>query len=341
MKVALFIMFSILCLIKTVSCQAQTAVPYCVDFEDTDPIAFYIGALDGQNSWQTSGTGSAVVTGSSSYSGGQSVFLDGDVAAELIIDAIDTAVLWIDGFVRTEGSTESLRIEPLPAVSSILDFHSIDGLKAFDGDGHGSGIMIDLGVPINPQQWRRITIKQDYSSKKWDLYVDGVMVRSGLGFHSDSVGYLEAFAHQNHTSAYLDFFSVTALGLEFDSDGDLLKDLDEYKFYKTDPFDADTDDDNVNDGVEIAAGTDPLDPGSYFKITSVDVLGDTMSISWSTVFGKSYIVQGTPELITGWIDISDTVTETDPAGGIAEFIHDFSGIGSPKYFYRIKIVNNN
>jgi len=327
-------------LIVPIVCHADVIVPSVFDFEDTDTLPFYIGNLGGQNSWSVNGIGDVLVTNAFARNGSQSVSFNGAATAAIVFDSTDTLVLWIDGFVRTEGSTTTSPIETLPALSSILEFHASNGIRAFDGDGQGSGIMIDLGVPVDPGKWQRITIKQDYSSKKWDLYVDGMMIRAGLGFHSDSADCLTTFAQQNHTSAYLDFFSVTALGLEFDIDGDSLKDLDEYKFHKTNPFIADTDGDEVNDDVEIAAGTDPLDPNSYFKVTLIELSGDTVSITWPTVFGKSYMVQGTSNLTLEWSDISETITEADPMGGIAEFMHDFSAIGLPKYFYRIRIISN-
>ena len=46
-----------------------------------------------------------------------------------------------------------------------------------------------------------------------------------------------------------------------DSDGDGLSDEDENTVHGTDPFIADTDSGGVNDGDEVANGTDPLDPG--------------------------------------------------------------------------------
>lgn len=42
-----------------------------------------------------------------------------------------------------------------------------------------------------------------------------------------------------------------------DSDGDGISDSDEYSLYGTDPFDVDSDRDGINDGTEIANGSDP------------------------------------------------------------------------------------
>jgi hypothetical protein len=48
-----------------------------------------------------------------------------------------------------------------------------------------------------------------------------------------------------------------------DTDGDGLKDGDEVNIYHTNPLVADTDGDGIPDGVEIATGTDPLNPLSF------------------------------------------------------------------------------
>jgi hypothetical protein len=45
-----------------------------------------------------------------------------------------------------------------------------------------------------------------------------------------------------------------------DSDGDALNDGDEVNGYGTDPWNVDTDGDNVHDYTEIQLGTDPVDP---------------------------------------------------------------------------------
>ncbi|UCG69327.1 MAG: fibronectin type III domain-containing protein, partial [Thermoplasmata archaeon] len=68
-----------------------------------------------------------------------------------------------------------------------------------------------------------------------------------------------------------DVLLIKVTGIDSDSDG--LTDYDEENVYGTDPNDPDTDGDDVNDGDEIALGTDPLKPGKP-KETEDSILKD-------------------------------------------------------------------
>lgn len=59
-----------------------------------------------------------------------------------------------------------------------------------------------------------------------------------------------------------------------DDDNDTLTDLDEINVYGTNPFLPDTDGDGFTDPVEIAAGSDPVDPGNIPGSASGDIDGD-------------------------------------------------------------------
>ncbi|MBN1268739.1 MAG: hypothetical protein JXB04_04065, partial [Kiritimatiellae bacterium] len=70
-----------------------------------------------------------------------------------------------------------------------------------------------------------------------------------------------------------------------DSDGDGLTDLEEIarvNGHVTDPSDDDTDDDEMNDGDETVAGTDPTDPASRFELLyqALPPPGASIELNW-------------------------------------------------------------
>ena len=80
-----------------------------------------------------------------------------------------------------------------------------------------------------------------------------ILYASGLGPDSDGDG-------------LLDVHEVNIYGTDpnsSDTDGDGLSDFDEVRLHGTSPILADTDGDGTDDGVEIALGTNPLDPGDF------------------------------------------------------------------------------
>ncbi len=84
-----------------------------------------------------------------------------------------------------------------------------------------------------------------------------------------------------------------------DTDGDGLSDGDQANTHHTDPLLADTDGDGQSDASELAAGTDPLANGSFFRLTDIhkDATGK-MTLSWPGAVGKTYRVRRSQELGT-------------------------------------------
>jgi hypothetical protein len=97
---------------------------------------------------------------------------------------------------------------------------------------------------------------------------------------------------------------------------------------------ADNDGDGMSNGAEVAAGTNPLDPTSVFKITSIaPASGSGLTITWSAVAGKTYAVESTANLAAGsWTPLATGLT---PIAGTGTYT-DTNPV-SGKKFYRVKV----
>jgi hypothetical protein len=65
---------------------------------------------------------------------------------------------------------------------------------------------------------------------------------------------------------------------DIDTDGDHLSDDDEVSVHGTDPMNPDTDEDGVNDGMEVAFGTNPNDPENFPSVPLLTHMGVVLII---------------------------------------------------------------
>ncbi len=108
----------------------------------------------------------------------------------------------------------------------------------------------------------------------------------------------------------------------------------------TNPQNPDTDADGSLDGAEILAGTNPLDLRSTFKVIAIARAGADVQVTWTSMAGKSYVVQARTTgnfSPTGFSDISSLITVT----GFGEMTNTFADVNgvtnAPARFYRVRL----
>ena len=309
----------------------KNGIIYSTSFEPTEPVAFLPGAITTKTGpWRVAKGSAEVQTGRVAH-GGQAV-RTGDCIIEMTLKN-PSQVLWADAFIQDPGISQARQIPDVKA-SSVLLFH--DGkLLALDGNGSGGGRFV-TAAELSGDRFTRLTIRTDYGAKQFDVWVDGKPVLAKLGFKNDSVTQFHGAKRLAGSNSYLDDFSLSTWGLDRDSDGDGLNDLDEAKFYNSYPLLADSDRDGASDAHELSAGTHPADPQSIFTV-KIDASPDGKTrLTIPTITGLEYTLQRRAALGQGdWKSLPgfENVPGNDQ---VQSFLETPDG---RNYFYRGVIVN--
>ena len=226
--------------------------PMSLFSEPFEPPAVVAGPIDGQNGW-TAGSrpASAVAQGEIVYEGSGALELNGGTAAHSV--TCSAQVVWVDQRVHSEcGVTEA----DIP--------QDVTAFFYFDVAGHpvmsdGMSLFTNLAHSVvGWRRWTRCTMKFDYASRTWDMYVDGVIVGEGLSMRGDATAFNSIGMSGAGVADNLRVTTDRPLGLS--SDGDELPDEWEIGHFGDLSHDgtADSDGDGMSDLVEFHAGTDPL-----------------------------------------------------------------------------------
>ena len=157
-------------------------------------------------------------------------------------------------------------------ISNGLDPLTDDSLSDFDGDGLINLLEHDLGTNANNADTDGDTMNDGYEYEYGldlffddsDLDLDGDGLLNGIecqcgsmanNSDSDSDAMPDKWEYDNG-------LAIMSNDADLDPDGDGLDNGEEYQ-HGTNPHLEDTDGDTWSDGIEIAQGTDPLDPNDY------------------------------------------------------------------------------
>ena len=309
----------------------KLGVIYSTGFEPTESAAFLPGAITSQTGPWRVAKGSAEVQTRRVAHGGQAV-RTGDCVIEMTFENPEP-VLWVDAFIQDPGISQARQI-PDGIASSLLLFRN-GKLIALDGDGSGGGNFITVAELPN-DRFLRLTIRTDYKAKRFDIWVDGKPALDKLGFKDNSVARFHGAKRLAGANSYLDDFSLSTWGLDRDSDGDGLVDLDEAKFYGSYPLLADSDRDGASEAHEIAAGTQPANPGSIFAVKIDTDEGGKTKLSIPTLTGLEYTLQRRAALSQGRWETLPGFENMPGDGRVQSFLETPDG---RNFFYRGVIVN--
>lgn len=310
--------------------QVRAGLPYATDFETAE--GYEPGSLTGQGGWSVP-SGDAALTTTASYHGASGVVLR--PATPVTRAALSLApspgapspVVFTDLYVKPIAAATpeaGLVLEASGARVAFVLAGDHGELRVFQGDTFGGGswqatempAMIPLNASRQAADWVRLTLRQDFAAKIWDLSVNGALVAINLRFtantiedfadltlHGQSAGAVQAdylmigFEHPLFPDADRDGMSdayelLNGLNPDFndregDKDGDELTNIREFMFGlradKISTFDDEFYDvDRVDLHLSLTGPTvDKIPPTAPTHLIVTKVTTDSIALSWA------------------------------------------------------------
>lgn len=254
-------------------------------------------------------------------------------SSEAGLAGLDRVTLALDtGLVRTNRDFTRIvfkTTEGAPLVYSMDLTLEYDSLAASIEDVQRSGAAQNCLVASNTNQPGSITVALASATP---LASEGYLL--GLALSNNAGSQLRITRVSiNEGSVRADIAETPVL---FDQDHDGVLDLDEVAIYHTDPQNPDSDSDDLTDGQELRAGTDPNDSGSCLQlvVTPPDADGE-VSLHWSTAIGRKYVVESTTSLSpASWSSVGPALEST----GTTLHFTVYPQVQTPARFFRIRLV---
>ena len=177
----------------------NSILPFTAGFESTN--GYVAGILDGQQGWTA--TEGVAVQSFAARSGFQAVqsaglaatYVHGLASTATVVTA-ETWVYW--------NPTQTVPPTNLPSgATALVSFNATAGVVAFDGDGQGGGTWVAASNTLLVSQWVALKVEQNYATKTWNLYVNGIEKLTGLKFKDDTPARLRAINIRDGTGGPL------------------------------------------------------------------------------------------------------------------------------------------
>ncbi len=255
------------------------ALPWSEPFEERT-----LGDLAGQHGW----TGDGTVQTGTVHEGSQALALTNGTAAHLFLGEATNVWLsfWINP-VLSEAAPESIDA----SATAVFYVNTNRQLVVYDSTNETV-----LTSTVVSNDWNKIEISADYSSKVWNLSLNNLPRVGNFAFYSDQTALSGfQFIEQSTNTFFVDTLSVTDSNTDADADG--LPDEWENSWYgdlSPNPSDLSS---NGVDTVYAAyiAGFDPTDPDAVFEVSNAWNI-----LSWNATSGRVYTVYWTSNLLSGF-----------------------------------------
>lgn len=189
-------------------------INYSTGFESAE--GFSAGSYSAESTIDSGGvwtveTGTAEVITSVVREGQQSLMVTAGGSVDADAQAItgdSNSVMWLQGYYQAMPQSEDPDLAEITQPSSaLMYFNDTEGIMVYDGS---QSDWVSVQSSVVADQWYLITIRLDFNSQTWDIFVDNQLKMTGIGF-KDQVTEFNGFrCRAGESSGYLDSFYVGA-----------------------------------------------------------------------------------------------------------------------------------
>jgi hypothetical protein len=168
------------------------SLPFTEGFETNTVQA---GSISNQNGWIAWPTNKAVVVTNNAHSGQRALAIQESfdvVSAYHLFGTHGLTNVWVDCWMKFNSSNtvrycETPDLSDAPAWQAcFFAVNDRNQIVAYNGSGSNSAWLTCTNVTVT-SGYHRYTVRQDYTTKTWDMYFDGTNIFSELGFRDNAI----------------------------------------------------------------------------------------------------------------------------------------------------------